>query len=159
MESAWLSELTEKNTLRLVRASGGDEWHWLFVTQSYRGQVWLNRVVTTGGDQLLPIRETVSRVEEGDLEMAVRRCESAFDQFEPRETVQSSKFVTSTGLVHGLLLPERARGDANFLKENPRAFSRYWLRYEPREPGSWPEGYFDTSRSAEQILESVAADR
>ncbi|HEU4395811.1 MAG TPA: hypothetical protein VFS92_09615, partial [Planctomycetota bacterium] len=102
---------------------------------------------------------TVSRVEEGDLEMAVRRCESAFDQFEPRETVQSTMTVTSTVAVRCLLLPERAGGDALFLKENPRAFSRYWLKYEPREPGSWPDGYFDTSRSAEQILESVSADR
>ena len=159
LESAWLSELTEKNTLRLARASGADEWQWLFVTQSYRGQVWLYRVVTTGGDQLLPIRETVSRVEEGDLEMAVRRCESAFDQFEPRETVQSTKTVNSTVSVRGLLLPERAGGDALFVKETPRAFSRYWLQYEPRDPGSWPDGYFDTSQTTEQILESLAANR
>ena len=159
MESAWLSSLSEKLTPRFVRVHASGEWQWLFTSQALHGQAWLYRIVTAGGDQLLPIRETVSRVEEGDLEMAVRRCESAFDQFEPRETVQMTKFVTSTISVGGLLLPERATGDAQFPTGVERATSRYWLRYEPREPGSWPEGYFDISRSAEQIIESVAADR
>ena len=159
MENAWMSAIAQPMALRLLRSTGEGEWQWLFVSEKYHGYVFLYRYTTAGGDQLLPVRETISQVEEADVEMAVRRCETAFDQFEPRESVSLTKTVTSTIAVDGILLPARAGGDALFMKENPRAFSRYWLSYEPRKPDSWPEGHFDTSRTEKEIIESAEAVR
>ena len=131
VEHAWLSDLAGKLTLRAVRGGGEGQWDWLFVSAPHHSHVWVYRIRTTGGGQLLPIRETCTRLKEGDEEIVIRAGEAAFDRFDPCETKLWDKCVDATATVQGLLLPVRAGGDAHFLTEDPRSFTRYWLEYEP----------------------------